>query len=229
MHHSILGAIANGSVTAGTISRQLKRPVSNLDPVLKRLVSAGFVVRHDDPIRAQRPTYALADSFLQFHYAILEPHGTLLRERSPREVWRERLLPTFDSEVRGPVFEEQARVWVRRFAEAATLGGSPDHVGPSAAMVDGRECQLDVLVAAGVEGADPSAREVHAIGEAKVGETVGVGHLRRLEKARTSLGTRAAHAKLLLFAPAFHADLLTAARGRGDVELIDLDRLYEGS
>jgi uncharacterized protein len=229
MQHSILGAIANGSVTAGTISRQLKRPVSNLDPALKRLVAAGFVVRHDDPIRAQRPVYALADPFLQFHYAILEPHGTLLRERSPREVWDRRLLPTFDSRVRGPVFEEQARVWVRRFADPETLGGSPDRVGPSSATVDGKECQLDVLVAADAGGGDPSERDVCAIGEAKAGETVGVGHLRRLEKARASLGTRAAHAKLLLFAPAFAPELVAAARARGDVEVVDLQRLYEGS
>jgi hypothetical protein len=109
--------------TAGTISKQLRRPISNLDPVLKRLISAGFVVRHDDPIRAQRPTYALADPFLQFHYAILEPHGALLRERDPRGVWEQRLLLTFDARVRGPVFEGQARVWVRRFADPATLGG----------------------------------------------------------------------------------------------------------
>jgi AAA+ ATPase superfamily predicted ATPase len=229
MHHSILGAIANGSVTAGAISRQLKRPVSNLDPVLKRLVSAGFVVRHEDPIRGQRPTYALADPFLQFHYAILEPHGTLLRDRSPRELWEQRLVSTFDSQVRGPVFEEQARVWVRRFADPETLGGFPDHVGPSTAIVDGTECQLDVLVAADSEGADPAARTVHAIGEAKAGETVGPGQLRRLEKARASLGVRAAHAKLLLFAPAFSPELVTASHARPDVELIDLDRLYEGA
>ncbi|TVR58901.1 MAG: ATP-binding protein [Gemmatimonadales bacterium] len=229
MHHSILGAIANGSVTAGTISRKLKRPISNLDPVLKRLISAGFVVRHDDPARAQRPTYALADPFLQFHFAILEPHGALLRGRDPFEVWEQRLRPSFNARVRGPVFEEQARVWVRRFADPATLGGFPDHTGPSSATIDGTECQLDILVAAGGEGVPPSQREVQAIGEAKVGETVGTGHLRRLERARASLGSRAAHARLLLFAPDFDADLRADSRVRDDVELVDLDRLYQGS
>lgn len=229
MHHSILGAIANGSVTAGSISKLLKRPISNLDPVLKRLIAAGFVVRHDDPIRAQRPTYALADPFLQFHYAILEPHGALLRERDPREVWEQRLRPTFDARVRGPIFEEQARVWVRRFADPATLGGFPDHVGPSSVVVDGTERQLDIVVAAGSEGVAPSAREVRALGEAKVGMTVGTGILRRLEKARASLGARATRASLLILAPAFHPDLVAAARAREDVELVDLDRLYEGS
>ena len=81
MHHSILGAIANGAITAGSISNRLKRPVSHLDPVIKRHIAAGFVVRHEDPVRLRRPQYSLSDSFLQFHYAILEPHGT--RPTSP--------------------------------------------------------------------------------------------------------------------------------------------------
>src|SRR5690606_13688935 len=133
---------------AGKISQRLKRPISNIDPVLKRLISAGFVVRHADPIREQRSTYALADPFLQFHYAILEPHGPPLRARNPGEVWERRLKPIFDSRVRGPVFEEQARTWVRRFADPETLGGEPDHVGPSSAVIDGTEYQMDVIVAA---------------------------------------------------------------------------------
>lgn len=229
LHHSILGVIANGSVTAGKISQRLKRPISNLDPVLKRLVSAGFVVRHADPIRDQRATYALADPFLQFHYAILEPHGSLLRARNPREVWERRLRPIFDSRVRGPVFEEQARTWVRRFADPKTLGGGePDHVAPSSVVIDGTEHDLDVVVAADDGAAVPAARAVRAIGEAKAGETLGLGHLRRLEQARTALGTRAAHAKLLLFGPAFTPELVSAARKRGDVELVDLERLYSG-
>ena len=36
MHHSILGAIANGSVTAGAIANKVGRPVSNLTPALTR-------------------------------------------------------------------------------------------------------------------------------------------------------------------------------------------------
>ncbi|MCO4099518.1 MAG: winged helix-turn-helix transcriptional regulator [Gemmatimonas sp.] len=66
LHHSILGVLANGAVTAGAISNRLRKPVSNLDPALKRLAAAGFVVRHKDPIRGKPPVYALADPFLQF-------------------------------------------------------------------------------------------------------------------------------------------------------------------
>ncbi len=65
-HHSILNVIANGAVALASIAKKLGRPASNLDPMVRRLVDAGFVVRHDDPMRLQRPTFALADPFLQF-------------------------------------------------------------------------------------------------------------------------------------------------------------------
>ena len=229
MHHSILGAIANGAVTAGSIGNRLRRPVSNLAPSLNRLIAAGFVLRHEDPIRTRRPTYALADPFLQFHYAILEPHGSLLRDRDPLESWTRRLSTTFDAQVRGPVFEEQARSWVRRYASDATLGGSPDYVGPSFATVEGREHEIDVLVAADDGAAEPSDRRVVALGEAKAGETITVRHLRQLERARASLGHRAAEAKLLLFGAQFGQEVRADAGNRHDVELMDLARLYQGT
>ena len=229
LHHSILGSIANGSVTAGKISNRLRRPVSNLDPALKRLIAAGFVLRHEDPIRAQRPTYALADPFLQFHYAVLEPHGSLLRDRDPRPIWTERLAALFDARVRGPVFEEVVRNWVRRNAAAATFGGELGHVGPSSVSLGGAHHELDLVVTGADEAsAPPAERTILAIGEAKAGETVGATRLRHLETARAALGTRAAGARLLLFAPVFTDELRAIAARRGEVELVDLERLYHG-
>lgn len=229
MHHGILGAIANGSVTAGSIANRLRRSVSNLAPALNRLVAAGFVVRHEDPIRSQRPLYALADPFLQFHYAILEPHATLLRDRDPGSTWAQTLVTTFDARVRGPVFEEMARSWVRRYAGEATIGGLPEHAGPSFAIIDGEEHQLDVVVATDDGGGAPAERTVRAMGEAKAGETTATRHLHRLEQARAALGTRAAGARLLLVGSAFRQDLRSKAAARSDVELVDLERLYTGS
>jgi hypothetical protein len=229
LQHSILGAIANGSVTAGKIANRLRRSVSNLDPVLKRLIAAGFVVRNEDPIRAQRPTYTLSDPFLQFHYAVLEPHTSLLRNRDPGEVWSSRLSATFHSRVRGPVFEEMARTWARRHAAPNTLGGVVGLIGRSGVTVDGSEYELDLVVADADEaGTAPADRKVVAIGEAKAGETVTSSHLRALDRARAALGPRAAHAKLLLFGPSFSAELTSEAARRADVELVGLDRLYGG-
>jgi uncharacterized protein len=229
MLHSILGAIANGSVTMGAISKDLGRPISNLDPFVKRLIAAGFVVRHADPIRSQRTMYSLADPFLQFHYAILEPHGAILRERDPGGAWANRLARTFDSRVRGPVFEEQARLWVRRFADVATLGGPADVVGPSVVAIDGKEHELDVVVARDEGASVPADRLITAIGEAKAGTTLGRGHLRHLERARAALGVRAARARLLLIGAAFHEALREEAADRSDVELVDLERMYHGT
>jgi uncharacterized protein len=228
LHHSILGAIANGAVTAGSIGNRLRRPVSNLAPSLNRLIAAGFVLRHEDPIRTRRPRYALADPFLQFHYAVLEPHGSLLRDRDPLELWTQKLSTTFDSRVRGPVFEEQARAWVRRYASRDTIGASPDHVGPSSATLEGKEYEIDVLVAADDGAVEPADRTVIAIGEAKAGETITARHLRHLQRARAALGPRAAGAKLLLFGTEFDTGVREVADSRPEVELVDLARLYDG-
>jgi hypothetical protein len=226
LYNSILGAIANGAITAGAIAKILKKTVANIAPGLNRLVDAGFVVRHEDPIRRQRPAYALVDSFLQFHYAVLEPHGALLRDRDPRDSWGTRLEEIFNSQVRGPVFEEQARAWVRRFADSSTLSVR-DHVGPSSVNVDGVVRQIDVVVAA--TGEEPSERTITAIGEAKSGEALTTAHLHRLERIRTALGERAASSKLLLFGPSIDSPLRRSVNRRADVELIDLERLYGGS
>jgi len=226
LHHGILGAIANGSVTAGTIADKVGRQVSNLAPSLNRLVDAGFVVRHNDPLRKQRALYALADPYLQFHYAVLEPHRSSLRGRQRLETWRGRLVDTFGARVRDPVFEEMAREWVRNYADTATLGGIPHHVGPSGVVVEGKDAELDVVVAS--EGESPGVRPVLAIGEAKAGETIGGRHLSRLERVRAALGSRAVNARLLLFGVTFTDALTDKALQREDVELIGLKRLYQG-
>lgn len=226
LHHSILGAIANGSVTAGAIANTVGKKVPNITPALGRLIDAGFVARHEDPARAQRPRYTLDDPYLAFHYAVLEPHDARLRDRDPAEVWAARLRAVFDSRVRGPVFEQQARTWVRRFASDATLLVH-DHVGPSLVTADGVELELDVVVAGA--GDVPAERSIGAIGEAKSGETMGLRHLRRLERARDAFAKRATDAKLLAFASAFDEALVREAAGRPDVELVDLERLYAGT
>ena len=183
-------------------------------------------MRHEDPFRDKRPLYALNDPFLQFHYAVLQPHGSALRGRDPSRLWLSRLKHVFDSQVRGPVFEEVARTWVTRFASDATLPVR-DYVGPSYANVDGRNHQLDVLVTA--HDGVPANRRIMAIGEAKAGEKLTIGHLRALERLRASFDLAAVEAKLLLFGPDADEKLSEIAQARSDVEIVDLERLYSGS
>jgi len=62
--------------------------------------------------------------------------------------------------------------------------------------------------------------------EVMSGTTVGVSHLRNLERARGALGPGAASARLLLLAPSFTTELERLAATRADVELVDHGRLH---
>jgi hypothetical protein len=103
-------------------------------------------------------------------------------------------------------------------------------VGPTVISGDEGDLQeLDVVVATDEGGQPPDQRLILAIGEAKVGETLTLHMLRRLERARAHFAKRAQDAKLLLFGSTVDPDLRQHASDRSDVEIIDLERLYEGS
>ena len=230
LYHATLAGIATGNHAHGKLTSYVKIPGPSLAPILEALVSAELVDRILDPIRENRPTYHPADPLIRFHYAIIRRHqGRFARHDAdtPR-LWNQ-IRATFQSQVIGPCFESVTRYWTLHFADSRTVGGDPQHVGPSTiVLADGSERQLDVVVAQD-DAKVASERTVTAIGEAKAGETIGESHLRRLEEARSALGSRAAGAKLLLFGAAFSSDVLKLSTARSDVELVDLERLYSGS
>lgn len=81
-------------------------------------------------------------------------------------------------------------------------------------------------------GASDGKAVLLAIGEAKGGGAARTtGDLARLERLRGLLASRADVTRtwLLLFGRSgFAPEVVQATRGRRDVELIDLERLYEG-
>ncbi len=163
------------------------------------------------------------EQYYRRHRSRLSRHGA-----DTRRIWRH-VGPTFASQVPGPCFEAATRYWTTHFADPGTSGGHPDHVGPTTvALEDGARQQLDVVVAADDAGT-PSERTALALGEARAGERITSRHPQRLEAARSALGDRAAAATLLLFGVRFAPQLLDSVARRTDVELIDLDRLHEGS
>ncbi len=227
LYHAALAGVAAGNHAWTKLTNYVKIPGASLAPIMDALVAADLVERIHDPVRDNRPTYHPTDSLLRFHYAVIRPHYTRLgrHEAEASEVWKQ-LRPTFDSRILGPCFESMARFWTTNFTDPPTVGGYPERVGPTTvSSADGREYELDIVVAGGDVEA-PSERTVLSIGEAKVGERMSASHLRRVEAARVALGERAAGAKLLLFAPGFTRDLVAVAEKRADVELIDFERLY---
>jgi hypothetical protein len=227
LYHAALAGIATGHHAHRKLTGYVRISGASLAPIVDALVAAELVDRVEDPIRENRPTYHASDSLIRFHYAVIRKHQARLarHDADTAALWLQ-IRPTFESQVVGPCFEQTARYWATHLAEPEALGGPPDHVGPTTLrMADGSERQLDVVVASG-DAAVASERRVLAIGEAKAGETLTVGHLKRLEEARTALGARAGDAKLLLFGAAFARPLLAAAAKRADVELVGLERLY---
>lgn len=226
LYHAVLAGVATGHHAHSKLTRYVKIRGASLSPILEALVSAELIDRVQDALRENRPTYHAADPLIRFHYAVIRRYGTILSRPGTRasDIWS-RVRPTFEAQVLGPCFEGLAREWTLRHAGSSTLGGIPDRVGPTELILpDGSNAELDVVA---VQESEPA--RVLAIGEAKVGERLNGQHLARLEAARSALGARAAGARLLLFGSRFTPALERTAESRSDVELVDLERLYEGT
>jgi uncharacterized protein len=234
LYHSTLAGVALGHRAWSSLTSYVKVPGASLASMVAALVSADFITEVRDPVRDNRPTYQPADPLIRFHYAIIRRHQSRLRRHGAdvRVLWTE-LEPTFRSQVLGPCFESMARAWTLNFASRATIGGTPDHVGPTVLTATNGETgvreqrEIDVVVAAD-DAPTPGERTVRALGEAKVAERLTLRHVRRLEEARAALGPVAGSARLLLFGQSFDEAVLSAAADRHDLEVIDLERLYEG-
>jgi hypothetical protein len=234
LYHATLAGVALGNHAWSSLTNYVKISGSSLHSIVNALTSASFIAEVQDPVRDNRPTYQPSDPLIRLHYAIIRRHHVRLERHSvdTEALWRD-LAPTFRSQVLGPCFESMARSWTRHFAAPDTIGGSPDHVGPTTLTVTNRKTgvseqrEIDVVVAAD-DATEPSGRTVCALGEAKVGACFTLRHVRRVEEARTPLGDRAEGAKLLLFGAAFDEAVQAAAGERQDLEIVNLERLYEG-
>lgn len=235
LYHATLAGVALGHHAWSSLTSYVKIPGSSLHGIVSALVSAEFIAEVGDPVRDNRPTYEPADPLIRFHYSIIRRHQARLGRHGvdTGALWRE-LAATFRSQVLGPCFESMARSWTTHFASRETLGGVPDHVGPTTLTVTNGESgaaeqrKIDVVVAED-DARTPGERTVLALGEAKVAERMTLRHVRRLEDARDALGPRAGTARCLLFGQSFDHAVRTAAAERADLEIIDLHRLHHGA
>jgi len=232
LYQSVLAAIAEGNNTRNAVGGVLGRDASALRHPLLVLERASFIRRDEDLWRAKRPLLRLEDPYLRFHFAVVRRDLARFEARLTAEAWAD-ARSTFDSHVLGPHFEQLARTWTRSFASATTLGGRPSVIGFSQVndAAARSRVELDVVAVAGNPNADRP--RILALGEAKGGTASrSVADLRKLERGRAILGGKARvdDAKLLLFSRSgFERDLVALATDRDDVELVDLDRLFQGS
>lgn len=232
LYHSILTAIAEGRTRPGEIAASLERPQGALTYPLNVLEDVRLARREVDPLRKQRPTYRITEPIVRFYFAVMRPHVARLERGETTDVWPSDTSEAFSSQVLGPHLEELAREWTARFAAEETLGGRAGAVGATVLRDRKGRASHEVDVVAVSSRERTARRSVLAIGEAKWSRRpVGVQELYRLEHLRELLLERddldASAARILLFSPRFTRDLRDRAR-RGNVELVDLERLYHG-
>jgi AAA+ ATPase superfamily predicted ATPase len=235
LYHAVLDAAARGERTPTRIAGRIGRPEGALRHPLRLLEEAGLLDRAEDVLKQRGTTYAVADPIVRFAHVIVRPRLAELEERRAERVWAASRA-TYEAQILGPHFEALARAWTARYASPKTAGGAVGEVG-SAVVTDTAAraaLEIDVVALASGQRRQQAGAEVRLVGEAKASERARTrADLARLERARAAMGASGradvTRAKLALFARGgFDADLVREAKKRDDVELVDLERLYEG-
>ncbi|MFF5155040.1 ATP-binding protein [Streptomyces sp. NPDC000348] len=231
LYHSVLAAVAGGNRTSGGIASAVGRKATDISLPLTVLRNCGLLTAEPDAFRGNRTTYHVAEPLISFHHAVLRPETALLsRRRGAARVW-EHSRPTFLSKVVGPHFERLCREWVEWHADPGTFGGMPIQVssGTVADPASRTGIEADVVVH-GAIGQDQGI--LLSVGEAKWNKVMHLGHLQRLRRMLDLLAARGVdtgHATPACYSGAGFDPDLRAAADRGEVVLVDLQRLYTGS
>ncbi|MDN5860899.1 MAG: hypothetical protein L0H84_20025 [Pseudonocardia sp.] len=226
---AVLAAIAGGRTRRGEIAAAVGRAPGALHHPLSVLAEAALIESHDDAFRAKRTSFTLAEPVLRLHQLVIRPNEARLTARRGTAVWSQSA-DTVASRIYGPHFERLARAWTLLHASSTTLGGTPSRVQPTVLHRTNDRVSREIDLVA-IEHRPGSGDRVLAIGEAKwCARPIGTDQLDRLRALRAQLPTGPAGVRLLLFSSAgFTAELTAAAATAGDVELVDLPRLYTGS
>ena len=235
-YYSLLAAIAVGRASQGRIAEAVGRAPGDIVHHLKVMTTAGFIVRSGDLLTSRRPAYRIADPIVRFHHLITRRRRALLEDRRPHEAWAD-AADTYRSNVTGPHLEVLCRRWVRRYADRTTLGGPISATGRAQAHDRERKAsfELDVIATRPEHTGSGSPRRtvIGVLGESKA-RRLHENDLTRLDRIAELLDQRPrvtvpADAKRLLFSlQGFTPELTATANRRSDVELVDLDRLYNG-
>lgn len=228
LYHTVLGAIAGAERTRARIASRVGRASDALGHPLGVLEEAGLVERREDAFRRGRPTYAVADPYLRFWYAVVRPR--LARLRTGADAAREwgAAGRTYATQVLDPTFEELFRTWVQEHATAEEVGGEVVGVG-AGTISDPRGRTRHEVDAVGWALRADGGRRIELLGEAKVGQRLGMAALDRLRAIRrvaVAAGHDAGDARLALCSGVGFAPEVHEAQARGEALLVDLARLY---
>jgi AAA+ ATPase superfamily predicted ATPase len=231
LYHSVLAAVAAGNHTRGGIASAVGRKATDISQPLTVLKRCGLLTVEPDAFRGNRTAYGIAEPLITFHHAVVRDNPAFMAgQRNLKTAW---LLSrdTFLSKVVGPHFEHLCREWVSWHAEPDTFGGLPIEVtaGTVADPAARTSHEVDVVVR-GAVGQEQGI--LLSVGEAKWNKVMDVRHLDRLRHILGLLAARGidtSHARPACYSGVGFTPDLHAAAERGDVVLVDLNRLYSGS
>lgn len=229
IYHSVLSAVAEGNGTRGGIASYLERKATDISHHLSVLEDAGLLTRDVDVFRPGRSVYRINEPLIAFYHAIMRPEWSRLERRGQAaRVWHDSA-GKFAASVVGPRFEQICRDWMQAYAPPEVNGIPVSQVGSG--LVNDPEQKKSHQVDVAAFGNDAGGQRVLlALGEAKWTETLGTGHLARLQRIRDLLtrtgqpGAQAAH--LLLFGSTEPSPQLRSQAANGEVQLIGLNDLY---
>jgi AAA+ ATPase superfamily predicted ATPase len=231
LYHSVLAAIAAGNARRGSIASYLGRKSGDLAHPLTVLEDCGLITREPDVFKDNRTTFHIAEPLVTFYHAIMRPiWSDLEHTRDATRLWQ-RSRRRFVGNVLGPHFEQICRHWTRHMAPPDLFGDYPNRVGGGTVNDAANRIAHEVdIVAFGLT--DDDRRPLIALGEAKWGDTMGLGHLDRLRRVRTLLAAQgrlgAETARLACFSGAgFTDDLVAAAAADETIVLVTLADLYQ--
>ncbi|WP_430791943.1 AAA family ATPase [Actinoplanes sp. G11-F43] len=230
LYHSVLAAIASGNSHRGGIASYLGRKSGDLAHPLTVLEDCGLVIREPDVFRDNRTAFRIAEPLVAFYHAVMRPiWSDLEHTRDTGRLWQ-RSRRRFVGNILGPHFEQVCRAWTRQMAGPELFGDYPNRVGSGTVNDPANRTSHEVDVA--VFGLDDDNRQpLLAIGEAKWGDVMGLGHLDRLRRIRSLLAAQgrlgAGTARLACYSGAgFTSELVRIAGEDPEIVLIDVAGLY---
>ncbi|WP_206305578.1 AAA family ATPase [Actinacidiphila soli] len=230
LYHSVLAAVAGGNHTRGGIADSIGRKATDISLPLTVLQGCGLLNAEPDAFRGNRTSYRIAEPLIAFHHSIIEPSLDWLNQNTAADVWA-RSQERFNSQVLGPHFEKLCRDWVSDHADIEVFGGLPTRVAQGTVADPERRTSIELdVVVHGAIGQDNGI--LLSIGEAKWNKVMDLRHLERLQHALRLLaakGIDTTHSKPACYSGLGFSDDLREAERRGDVVLVDLDRLYGGA
>jgi uncharacterized protein len=225
LYWSVLGAIADGHRRRNDIADALNRNPGSLAQPIDVLTAGQWIEQRNDPFHARYSSMQLTEPIIRTHRVVIAPSRRRLAQGRAAAVWAD-AQPVVAKLIYGSHMEWVANDWIMRTEPIDVVGVHPTDSGPGVLRFDKSAHQIDIVTTAPDRNNRPC---IHAIGEVKAdGRPMDIDQLHRLDLITARLGERAAvDLRLVLVGRrGFTAELTREARKRGEVHLIDLDRIY---